>query len=110
MQFALPPRKTSHPPPYARPSRTSSVRKRQLQVGAVAGCTLLFLIFLASRLFSSSAERPPPGTPNVLLVTILDHESMSKEYISRIEENRKDYAARHGEFADISMAPLANDL
>ena len=79
-------------------------------MGAVAGCTLLFLIFLTTRLFSSSAEQPPPGTPNVLLVTVLDHESMSKEYISRIEENRRDYAARHGEFAFISMAPLANDL
>lgn len=79
-------------------------------MGAVAGCTLLFLIFLTTRLFSSSAERPPPGTPDVLLVTVLDHDSMGKDYISRIEENRKDYAARHGEFAHISTAPFANDL
>ena len=65
-------------------------------MGAVAGCTLLFLIFLTTRLFASSAERAPPGTPDIVLVTVLDHESMSKEYISKIEENRKYYATRHG--------------
>lgn len=29
-------------------------------------------------------------------MTLMDEENMSKEYINKIKENRKDYAARHG--------------
>ncbi|KAI4161761.1 MAG: hypothetical protein LQ342_004593 [Letrouitia transgressa] len=96
MHFALPPRKTSNPPPYARASRTSSLRRRQLQFGAIIGCALLVLIFLISHLFGRGAERIPPGTPEVVIMTLMDEENMSKEYINKIKENRKDYAARHG--------------
>jgi len=56
---------------------------------------VLFLIFLISRLLFSSPGAPA-GTPKVVIVTVLDRGGMSKEYISKIEENRKDYAARHG--------------
>lgn len=95
MHFALPPRKTSHPPPYARTSRTSSKRRKQLQFGAMLTCSALFLIFLVTAFFSSSSG-VPAGTPRVVVVTLLDHDGMSKEYTSKIEANRKDYAARHG--------------
>ncbi|KAL9608240.1 MAG: hypothetical protein Q9167_006909 [Letrouitia subvulpina] len=96
MHFALPPRKTSNPPPYARTSRTSSLRRRQLQFGAIIGCALLVLIFLISHLFGGGAARVPSGTPEVVIMTLMDEENMTKEYINKIKENRKDYAARHG--------------
>ena len=55
------------------------------------------LIYLASRLFSSSsAERIPSGTPETVVVTLLDEATMSDEYRQRIMENRKYYADKHG--------------
>ena len=99
MQFAYLARKTSNPPPYTRLSRTGSDRRRQLQLAAAAGCSLLFLIFLVTRILSTSAERAPPGTPETIIVTVLDRDSMSKDYISKVEENRQAYAARHGQCA-----------
>ncbi|KAL8710754.1 MAG: hypothetical protein Q9220_004772 [cf. Caloplaca sp. 1 TL-2023] len=97
MHGVLPSRKTSHPPPYAaRGSRSSSLRRKQLQLGAIVLACALCLILIISRLFGSSAERIPPGTPEVVVVTLIDEEVMSPSYISKIQANRKDYAARHG--------------
>lgn len=96
MHFALPPRKTSHPPPYTRTHRSTPVRRKQLQFGAIIACAALALIYLATRLFAESPERTPPGTPETVVVTLMDPDGMSKEYISRITENRKHYAAKHG--------------
>lgn len=96
MHFALPPRKTSHPPPYARPYRSSTIRRRQLQKGAVLASTAILIIYLLTRLVSSSPGRPPAGVPEVVLVTVLDRARMSDAYITKIMENRDDYAARHG--------------
>lgn len=80
-------------------------------MGAIAACVLLLLLFLLSRLFSgSSSERPPLGTPDTVIVTLLDHESMSKDYIKKIEGNRQDYAARHGESAFLTAIAEGNDL
>ena len=96
MHFALPPRKTSHPPPYARASRSSPIRRKQLQAVGVIACAALMLIYFAIRLFSSSAERVPAGTPEVVVVTLLDDATMSDEYRERIMENRRYYASKHG--------------
>ena len=96
MHFAMPPRKTSHPPPYARASRSSPIRRKQLQFIALVAFALLFLIYLGTRLFGSSAERAPPGTPEVVVVTLLDEATMSDEYRARIMENRKYYAEKNG--------------
>ena len=98
MHFALPPRKTSHPPPYTRTYRSTPIRRKQLQVGAIIACAILVLIYLARRLFAESAERAPPGTPETILVTLLDPDGMSKEYMNRIIENRKYYAAKQGQY------------
>ncbi|MCJ1278582.1 hypothetical protein MMC21_006399 [Puttea exsequens] len=105
MHFALPPRKTSHPPPYARASRSSPIRRKQLQFGAIIACGVLLLLYLATYLFSGYSERAPSGTPEVVVVTILDEATMSDEYRDRIKENRNYYAARHGYttfFPDVS--------
>ncbi len=96
MHFALPPRKSSHPPPYERAFKSSPVRRKQIQLGATIACVALLLIWLGSRLLSSSSDRPPAGTPEAVVVTLLDPDSMSKEYMSRIKENRIDYADRYG--------------
>lgn len=78
-----------------RPARSNSRRRKQLQYGGIlAGCALL-VIFLFTRV-SFFADRAQAGTPKVVIVTVLDHDSMSQEYIRRIEENRRDYAARQG--------------
>lgn len=111
MHFAMPPRKTSQPPPYARASRSSPIRRKQLQFLALIGCTLLLLIYLATRLFGSSVEKAPPDTPEVVVVTLLDEATMSDEYRARIMENRKYYAEKNGMFNTILrlILPLSDN-
>lgn len=53
-------------------------------------------IYLATQLLSYSPDRIPGGTSEAVIVTLIDQEHMSKEYISMIKENRQDYADRHG--------------
>ncbi|KAI9783042.1 MAG: hypothetical protein M1835_003890 [Candelina submexicana] len=97
MHFALPPRKSSHPPPYAaRSSRSSVLRRTRLQISAVFGCCIIVLFLMFARLYSSPSVTAPPGTPEVVIVTTLDENGYSKEYIDQIKANRQDYAARHG--------------
>jgi mannan polymerase II complex MNN11 subunit len=107
MHFALPPRKTSHPPPYARAAaaRNSSDRRRKLyQLGSyvVFGVLTIYLIFhyaFSSRYAGEDEiESIPPGTPPVVIVTVLNEERMSPDYIEKIMTNREDYASRHGNF------------
>ena len=103
MHFALPPRKSSHPPPYSRSSRWtgsySRTKGRQVKYGVIVFCLGLTAFYLFLRLVSTSSHnestRIPPGTPEVVLVTLIDTH-LSKEYISKIKENREDYALRHG--------------
>ena len=99
MHFALPPRKSSNPPPYARRSRPSPLlRRRGLQLVAICLCGALFVLFVFSKLFSS-ADGVPPGTPTVVIVTPLDRKVFSSTYIDKVISNREIYAARHGEDA-----------
>ncbi|KAI1922097.1 putative alpha-1,6-mannosyltransferase mnn11 [Ophidiomyces ophidiicola] len=103
MQFALPPRKTSHPPLYARPSSSSALRYRQLKALAVIVFGILSVFFLISRVFSfdrSSSSVSVQSGPNVVLVTVLDEKKFSDKYIQRIKQNREDYAKRHA-MADV---------
>ncbi|KAI9799239.1 MAG: hypothetical protein M1833_004117 [Piccolia ochrophora] len=97
MHFALPPRKTSQPPPYAaRSSRSPFLRRSQLQAVAVIACLILFVLVLFRQIFHSSAGKAPPGTPPVVIVTPIDEKEYSKEHINRIKDNRSFYAKRHG--------------
>ena len=99
MQFALPPRKSSHPPPYARSPRSSLYRRKRLKTGAAIACGAVAFLYILLRLLSSSSsstiEIIPAGTPEVVIVTLLDP-ALGKEYIAKIKENRDDYASRHG--------------
>lgn len=102
MQFALPPRKSSHAPPYVpRSSRFSLQRRRQLKTIAIVSFAFVSILFLLSRIFSSSGHATaaiPSGTANVVLVTVLDREALSDSYIQKIKTNRENYAARHGKY------------
>ncbi|KMU88884.1 alpha-1,2-galactosyltransferase [Coccidioides immitis H538.4] len=98
MQFALPPRKSSNPPLYARPSPSSALRRRQLKSVAVLGFIIISVFFFISHIFSSgdSSTTTVASGPKVVLVTVLDEQSLSDKYIQRIKQNREDYVKRHG--------------
>ena len=96
MHFALPPRKTSIPPLYARKSRGPSALQRQwLKTTALVGGALLAIVFLTRFLLSSSENATPAGTPEVVIVTVIEP-SLGKEYVDKIKQNRQFYADRHG--------------
>ena len=109
MHFALPPRKTSQPPPYARASRSSPIRRKQLQIGGLIACGILVLIYLSTYLFSSGSEHIPSGTPEIVVVTVLDEATMSNEYKERIKENRSYYAKKQGMCFESRMTTKVSD-
>lgn len=98
MQFALPPRRSPHVPPYARSSRIPLHRRKQFKTVALVGFALFTILYFLSHLFPSSSASvvTPAGTATVVIVTVLDREQLSENYISKIVENREDYAKRHG--------------
>jgi len=59
---------------------------------------VLGLIYLSTHLFASPGERTPSGTPEIVVVTVLDEATMSEEYRARIKENRKYYANKQGRY------------
>ena len=105
MHFAGPPRKSSHPPPYAirqkatAPWRRYAQNPKQLGVVVLAILSVLFLLFkLLSGSGSSEQEhtqRAPRGHPNVVLVTPFEP-GMSKSLVQTIKQNREGYAKKHG--------------
>lgn len=100
MHFALPPRKTSQPPPYARASRKPSrFRPQQLRLVVYVVSGILTISILLHYVFFSNAllESVPPGTPPIVIVTVFDQQRMSDEYIQKIKANREDYATRQGQ-------------
>lgn len=101
MHFAFPPRKNSHPPPYAnRSSRSTSplfrLRRSRLQNIAVCAVGLTFVIWLFLHILGPM-DRTPSGVPRVVIVSVIDPEGYSDGYIHNIKENRLQYAKRHGE-------------
>ncbi|KAH8599149.1 galactosyl transferase GMA12/MNN10 family-domain-containing protein [Bisporella sp. PMI_857] len=99
MHLALPTRKSSNPPLYAaRSSRLQfpMIRRSRAKTILIGVCAFSAFLFLLSQIFGG-AESIPPGTPPVVLVTVLDGEALySKEYIQDIKENRIEYAKKHG--------------
>jgi mannan polymerase II complex MNN11 subunit len=111
MHFALPPRKTSKPPPYLpRASRLPGLRRSRVKLIAVAGFFFLSVIYLLTRPSSQHAaptQRAPRGTPPVVLVTVLDESKYSKAYLETVKQNRLQYAEKHGR--PIPPPPLLHD-
>ncbi|KAI9665745.1 MAG: hypothetical protein M1821_003679 [Bathelium mastoideum] len=100
MHFAFPPRKSSHPQPYAARSsraRTPPLFKRlRLRSWGLLAATVVFVIFLLSRLSNSgTSEKIPPGTPPAVVVTTIDPQA-PQSLVNAVKDNRIDYAARHG--------------
>jgi hypothetical protein len=100
MHFAMPPRKTSRPSPYAVRNSRSSLkalfRRDRLRFLAVILLGCIGIIYLLGHLFSSdSSEVIPAGTPLVVIVTVIN-KSWDPAFVEKIKKNRRDYAARHG--------------
>lgn len=53
------------------------------------------LLFLIAKIFGFGGGAPP-GTPLVVIITVIDPGSQSKQYIADIKENREQYAKKHG--------------
>lgn len=118
MHFAMPPRKTSRPPPYAARSQPSSFglppalkklarSKPRVLIAALLGfVTLLWL--LGARRHSSSTpgvniQKVPVGSgPPVVIVTTIDPRA-DPTWVTRIKANRDAYAKKHG--ASLSHTP-----
>ncbi|KAF1924651.1 glycosyltransferase family 34 protein [Didymella exigua CBS 183.55] len=124
MHFAMPPRKTSRPPPYAaRNTQTASImppalrnllRSKPRVAGAVLGfLTLLWLLGIIGGRSSSAPLANIPkvavgsGAP-VVVVTVLDP-SANPAWTAKIKANREEYAKKHGyltHFPTPSQYPL----
>lgn len=100
MHFALPPRKTSRPPPYmaAKNSRSSSVQRVRLkQIGWIVSVLILLLLLLSwFRNGFSIPEALPADAPSAVIVTTFNPTFRGK-YEQLIRDNRETYAERHGE-------------
>ncbi|KAF7720013.1 Mannan polymerase II complex GMA12 subunit [Penicillium ucsense] len=98
MQFALPPRKSPHELPGHHSTRLPLYRRKQLKTVAVIGISIFAFLYILSHIFSSSSDSlsASAGTAGVVIVTVLDRQSFSEGYISKIIANREDYAKRHG--------------
>src|SRR5271168_1040218 len=102
MHFALPPRKSSNPPPYARAAAARSAsnrRKKLFQLGGYVVLGILTIYLLVHYCFFSSPQpsrddeealHASPGGPEVVIVTVFDHDEMSEDYIRKIKINRED--------------------
>jgi hypothetical protein len=55
------------------------------------------VIFILSQIMGGS-EGIPSGTPPVVIVTVVDSDNYSKEYINNIKDNRIEYARKHGKW------------
>ncbi|KIW96304.1 uncharacterized protein Z519_03373 [Cladophialophora bantiana CBS 173.52] len=107
MHFALPPRKTSHPPPYVRNSNLTTAasqrRRKQIQLGAYLVLGILTLYLVARFVLSlgltgvhDDGATAIEGPQDIVIVTVFDNETMSEDYMRIVKTNRDDYARRHG--------------
>lgn len=68
-------------------------------MGGLIAATVLVLVYICNVfLFSPSKEYIPYGTPQVVVVTVLDEATMSTNYRSHVVENRNYYAEKQGSF------------
>ncbi|KPI43334.1 putative alpha-1,2-galactosyltransferase [Cyphellophora attinorum] len=101
MHFALPPRKTSQPPPFARAANLHNAAQRRRQMQGMGSIVLVLatLYLLYKALFTGGTAPEPTeieANPSVVMVTVFDESRQSKEFIDIVKENREDYARRWG--------------
>lgn len=67
-----------------------------MQAILLCACAVGAIIFIISQ-FLGGSDPISAGAPLVVIVTVLDEDNYSKEYIDSIRENRMEYARKHGE-------------
>ncbi|KAI5375468.1 hypothetical protein J4E82_005891 [Alternaria postmessia] len=119
MHFAMPPRKTSRPPPYAARNQSGGIalppalknllrsRAGRLIVGGILGFFVLIWMLSGSGGTSrakskvggwTAANIPKPNIgsgPPVVVVTVIDPKT-DPVWMQKIKSNREEYAKRHG--------------
>ncbi|KAJ4297679.1 putative alpha-1,6-mannosyltransferase mnn11 [Kalmusia sp. IMI 367209] len=109
MHFAMPPRKTSRPPPYqARnqsslpipPALKNLLRRDKLRTIVLGVLGFLTLIWLFRRAGGGEVGANIPKVdigsgPPVVIVTTIDPKA-NAAWVGKIKKNREDYAKRHG--------------
>ena len=107
MHYALPQRKSSHPPAYAIKPKKSLREQRRLFV--IIGIGALALIFLLYRLFGSrslgtgeTSSKAPYGQPYVVVVTTINPDA-DPDFVEKIKANRIEYATKHGKVKPINV-------
>lgn len=74
------------------------MRRKQIQAGGLLAAAVFALLYIGNLYLSSSPkEYTPYGTPEVVVVTVLDEATMSTSYRSHIMENRNYYAEKQGQ-------------
>jgi mannan polymerase II complex MNN11 subunit len=123
MHLAMPPRKTSRPPPYARNQQSPGVRIPQVlrnilrrdRLRIVAGGILAILGLLwvfgligggGSRSGSAAAALIGTGPP-VVIVTVFDPQA-ELGWVEKIKKNRDQYAKKHGRSSLSTPASLTD--
>jgi mannan polymerase II complex MNN11 subunit len=71
------------------------LRRSRVQAIVLFVCAFCAALFILSHILSGS-NGIPSGSPPVVIVTVVDPGSYSKEYINNIKENRNEYARKHG--------------
>jgi mannan polymerase II complex MNN11 subunit len=119
MHFAMPPRKTSRPPPYARnqssgiaipPALKNLLRSKTRQIIAAITTVVIFLYMISGKGATGSHKSKLGGWapanipkanigsgPPVVVVTVIDLKA-DPAWTQKIKSNREEYAKRHGMF------------
>lgn len=96
MHFAFPPRKPSaHSTMFTRASKAPLFRRSRIQFLVLCVLGISTLLFLIAKILGFGGGAPP-GTPPVVIITVINPGSQSKQYIADIKENREQYAKKHG--------------
>lgn len=112
MHFALPPRKTSRPPPYAArqqngfripPALKNLLRRDKLRLVVFGILGFLTVFWLLRKIGGGSSNSKAPNLPRVavgsgapvVIVTVLDPQA-DPAWTAKIKHNREEYAKRHG--------------
>jgi mannan polymerase II complex MNN11 subunit len=113
MHFAMPPRKTSRPPPYAArqqsgfrvpPALKNLLRRDKLRMTVLGILGFLTIFWLLGKIGSGSGSNAPNlpkvvigSGPPVVIVTVIDSKA-DAAWVRKIKQNRDEYAERHGTF------------
>ncbi len=65
-------------------------------------CGVVFLLWT----LLGEGSGVPAGTPEVVIVTVMEPKTHTKEYLDMIKENRIEYAKKHGRLAPITRVCL----